>query len=216
MDIIYYGHSCFKIAGKSASVVTDPFDPSIVGLKLPKLSADIVTLSHDHQDHNFLEGVADVHKVVRNPGEYEIMGISILAFPSFHDATKGADRGENIVYVFELEGFRVAHLGDLGHMLDDALLSSLGDIDVLLLPVGGTYTIDPEMAVKVTQAIEPKMVIPMHYKTSGLKEDLASNLLPVEDFVKALGRTEEHTKKLSLKPGGLLPEELKLIILDRA
>lgn len=202
--------------GKSASVVTDPFDPSMVGLKLPKLSADIVTLSHDHQDHNFLEGVTDVHKVVRNPGEYEIMGVSILAFPSFHDATKGADRGENIVYVFELEGFRVAHLGDLGHMLDDTLLAALGDIDVLILPVGGTYTIDAEMAVKVTQAIEPKMVIPMHYKVSGMKEDLAANLLPVEDFVKALGRTEEHTKKLSLKPGGLLPEELKLIILDRA
>jgi len=216
MDIIYYGQSCFKISGKTASVVTDPFDPAFTGLKFPKTSADIVTCSHSHPDHNFVSGVVDVHKVVKDPGEYEIMGISILAFPTFHDTTNGSERGENIIYVFELEGFRVAHLGDLGHKLDDNMLSNLGDIDVLLIPVGGTYTIDAEAAVQVTQAIEPKIVIPMHYKTPGLAPAISDNLQPVDDFIKALGRTEEHTKKLSLKPGGLLPDDLKLIILDRA
>ncbi len=216
MDIIYYGHSCFKISGKSASLVTDPFDPESTGLKLPKTSADIVTCSHTHSDHNFVSGVSDVHKLVQNPGEYEIRGISILAFPSFHDDTHGTERGENIIYVYELEGFRIAHLGDLGHKLDDTMLSNIGDIDVLMIPVGGTYTIDAETAVQVTQAIEPRIVIPMHFRSPGLKAELAEKLQPVDDFIKALGRTEEHTKKLSLKQGTLLPEDLKLIILDRS
>lgn len=198
------------------SVITDPFDPTKVGIKFPKTTADIVTLSHDHEDHNFTEGVGEIHKIVRNPGEYEIMGVSILAFPSFHDATNGSERGENMICVFELEGFRVAHLGDLGHMPDDQTLSAMGDIDVLMVPVGGTYTIDAEMAVKVTHAIEPKMVVPMHYQVAGMKPELSEKLTPVETFVAALGLAEERTKKLSLKPGGLLPEEVKLIILERA
>lgn len=216
MDIIYLGHSCFKISGKNTSIITDPFDPTVVGIKFPKTSADIVTLSHDHKDHNYVEGVTDTHKVVSNPGEYEIMGVSILAYPSFHDDKQGAERGENTIYVFEIEGFRVAHLGDLGHPLDDQTISAIGDIDVLMIPVGGTYTIDAETAVKITRSIEPKMVIPMHYQVSGMNEEMSKALSPVETFVTGLGLTEERTKKLSLKVGGLLPEDLKLIILERA
>ncbi len=216
MDIIYYGHSSFKISGKTASVITDPFDPQMVGIKFAKTTADIVTLSHAHPDHNYIEGVSEVHKIIQNPGEYEVKGISMLAYPTFHDANKGADRGENLIFVFELEGYRVAHLGDLGHMLDESLLSAIGDIDVLMIPVGGTYTIDAEMAAKVTNAIEPKMIIPMHYQVPGMKPDLAEKLAPVETFVTELGMSAEHMKKLSLKPGTLLPEETKLIILDRA
>lgn len=215
MDIIYLGHSSFKISGKSSSVVTDPFDPQVVGLKYPKTESDIVTLSHNHSDHNYTGGVESVHKVIQGPGEYEIRGISIMGFPSFHDNKKGEERGENTIFVFELEGFRLVHLGDLGHSLSDETITDIGDIDVLMVPVGGTYTLNAEEAAAVTRAIEPRYVIPMHYQTEGLKPELSSALTPVDAFVTALGLTPERMKKLSIKAGSVLTDELKLVILER-
>ncbi len=216
MDIIYLGHSSFKITGKNASVVTDPFDPKMVGLKLPKTSADIVTLSHDHEDHNFVEGISDVHKVIQGPGEYEVREISMIGIPSFHDQTKGSERGKNTIFVFELEGFRVVHLGDLGHTLDEATIEAIGDTDVLFVPCGGKYTLNAEEALAVTRAISPKIVIPMHYKADGLNDETFAELQTVESFVEALGQTPERMKKYSIKAGTVITDELKLIILDRA
>jgi L-ascorbate metabolism protein UlaG (beta-lactamase superfamily) len=215
MDIIYLGHSSFKISGKRASVVTDPYDPGMTGLKAPSVEAQIVTVSHNHLDHNFVSWVSGVKKVIDGPGEYEIEGISILGFPTFHDDKNGAERGKNIVFVFEVDGFRIAHLGDLGHTLSEDQINAIGDIDILLVPTGGKYTINSEKAVEVVQSIEPLIIIPMHYSVPGLKEDSFSELEKSDKFVTAIGYPSESLPKLSLKDRSLLPEEPKVYILER-
>lgn len=214
MDIIYLGHSSFKIAGKAGTVVTDPFDPSMVGIKYPKVEADIVTVSHDHKDHNQTELVTNVHKVISEPGEYEVRGISVLGFPAFHDSEKGAVRGKNTIYVIEIDGFRIAHLGDLGHPLSESAINGLGTIDILMVPVGGEFTIGPADAATVAKAIEPSVIIPMHFKNEGMNPEISDKLLPVEDFLSALGMSAERTNKFSAKEG-TLSEEMKVVILER-
>ena len=128
MEISFLGHSSFKLKGKTGSVVTDPFDPQMVGLKYSGVEGDIVTVSHEHDDHNRVSLVKGAKKVISGPGEYEILGISILGFPSFHDDRKGSVRGKNTIYVFEIDGLRLAHLGDLGHALSEELVEDLGDM----------------------------------------------------------------------------------------
>lgn len=221
MDIIYLGHSSFKISGKSATVVTDPFDPQMTGMRFPNVTADIVTVSHGHPDHNFtqavtgelVDGAARI-RVIDGPGEYEVKGVSVLGFPSFHDDKSGEERGGNTMYVIEIDGLRIAHLGDLGHTLSDSDITEIGNIDVLLVPVGGKFTIGPEDAVKVTRAIEPSIVIPMHFKPEGASNEMFNEMSTVEAFTTALGGTAELMKKLSLKPGALGEEKMKLIVLS--
>ena len=215
MDIIFLGHSSFKLKGKDASVVTDPFDPQMVGLKYSGVEGEIVTISHDHRDHNQANLVKGVKKVINGPGEYEIMGVSILGFPSFHDDKNGAERGKNTIYVFEIDELRIAHLGDLGHELAEALVGELGDIDILLLPVGGTFTIGPEIAAKVVQAIEPSIVIPMHYQTPGLNAQGFAKLTGVQEFLKALGLSVECLPKLSIKKEDITEEMQKVVVLEK-
>lgn len=214
MDIIFLGHSSFRIKGRSASLVTDPYDPKMVGLKYSPQEADIVTVSHEHADHNQSDLVKNVKKVVSGPGEYEIMGISILGFPSFHDDAKGAKRGKNTIFVFEVDDFRICHLGDLGHTLAEQLVEDLGDIDILLIPVGGEFTIGPQEAVSVVQAIEPSLIIPMHYQVSGLNQESFGALMPVEAFLKEVGLPVETLPKLSLKKEDL-GEDQKVVVLEK-
>jgi L-ascorbate metabolism protein UlaG (beta-lactamase superfamily) len=209
MEIAYLGHSSFKLKGKNLSIVIDPYDSEKVGLKFPKTDADIVTISHDHFDHNKVENVTDVRKVITRPGEYEMNGVSIIGVSSFHDNQKGELRGKNTIYVYEIDGFRIAHLGDLGHTLLEKQLEEIGSIDVLLIPVGGYYTIDSAAAVEFAQSIEPRIIIPMHYNENNRNE----NLEPVDAFVKQIALTPETLPKLVLKDA--LPEgEQKLIILE--
>ena len=215
MDISYLGHSSFRIKGKNASIITDPFDPKMVGLKFPKSSAEIVTISHDHGDHNFTENISDVKKVVSGPGEYEIMGISIMGFATYHDDKKGEEKGKNTIYVFELDDLRLAHLGDLGHDLSDDLVNELGTIDILMVPVGGFYTIDAEKALTVVTEIEPSIIIPMHYQVPGLSSETFSKLTGVDDFVNATGFKSEKLDKLSVKKSDLPEEGKRLVILER-
>lgn len=215
MDLTFLGHSSFRLKGKTGSVVIDPFDPQMVGLKFPKIDADIVTVSHAHTDHNKIDLVTNVKKVVEGPGEYEILGISIIGIQSFHDAKKGEERGKNTIFVYEIDGLRLCHLGDLGHTLGESTLDAIGRIDVLMVPVGGFYTIGPTEAVDVVQAVEPSNIIPMHYKMDGLNPELADKLTPVEDFIKALGITSEVLPKLSLNKDLLSEEEQKVYILEK-
>ena len=214
MDIIFLGHSSFKISGKTASVLTDPFDPNTVGLKFPKVSADIVTISHDHNDHNQVNLVSDVKRVIKGPGEYEIAGISIIGFSSFHDDKKGEVRGKNTIYIFEIDGLRIAHLGDLGHNLDDEMVSGIGDINILLIPVGGEYTIGPAIALGIVQNIEPDIVIPMHYQMEGLNPEVFSKLENLDGFLKEVGVTVERLDKLTVKKEEL-GETKKIVILAK-
>src|SRR6185369_7759330 len=152
MEIVYLGHSSFKLSGKNTKLVTDPFDSSLVGLKYPKVEADIVTISHHHPDHDKSEQVSEVKKIVDGPGEYEIGGVSIIGISSFHDDKKGAERGKNTIYLIEMDGLKLLHLGDLGHLLTDKEKSEIGDIDVMFIPVGGEYTIDAKTAYELVKS----------------------------------------------------------------
>ena len=214
MDITFLGHSSFRLKGRGASLVTDPFDPKMVGLKYSGVEADIVTISHNHNDHNQASLVKNSKKVVVGPGEYEIMGISILGFASYHDADKGAKRGPNTIYVFEMDDLRLCHLGDLGHELSEDLVEALGDIDILFIPVGGEFTIGAESAVKVVQAVEPSIVIPMHYQAPGLNQESFKALAPVDDFLKEVGLTVERLPKLTIKKEEF-GEEKKVVVLEK-
>jgi L-ascorbate metabolism protein UlaG (beta-lactamase superfamily) len=213
MDITYFGHSSFKLRGRTASVITDPFDPQDVGLKFAKQSADIVTVSHEHSDHNFVENVKDLKKVVNGPGEYEIMGVSIVGIQTYHDDEKGVIRGKNTVYVFEMDNMRICHLGDLGHKMDDKQMEEIGEIDVLLVPVGGKYTIDSTQALEIVRAIEPNITIPMHYQVPGLNADKYGELEAVDNFTNEIGMTVERLPKLSIKKGELDVEK-KVVVLE--
>ncbi len=210
MDISWFGQSYFKLKGKSASVVMDPFDPEFVGLKKVKQNADIVTISHPHQDHNNVEMIEGEPFVIRGAGEYEVKGVRIQGIQTFHDTKQGKDRGINTMFVMDIDGIVVCHCGDLGHELTDAQLEELPDIDVLLIPVGGIYTIDPAGASKVIAQVEPKVVIPMHYKVPGLKIELGT----LDEFLHAYGKgSVTPVNKYSITKDKL-PENEEIVVLE--
>jgi len=213
MFISYLGHSCFKIQDKIGSdgvtVVTDPFDKDF-GLKVPNFEADVVTISHGHADHSNSSSLRGNPFVVDVPGEYEIKGAMVVGVESFHDDKQGADRGKNTIFRIEVDGIVIAHLGDLGHSLSDEQLAQLGVIDILLIPVGGKYTLDAKKAVEVVNQIEPRIVIPMHYKVAGSKIDIDG----VEKFVKELGVKPRREERLKMAKKDLPQEGMDLVIMD--
>jgi len=215
MDIIYLGHSSFKIKGKTATVITDPFDPAMVGLKYPRNEADIVTVSHNHDDHNNTGLIVNTKMIITSAGEYEIMGISIVGIEVDHDATGGSERGKNVIYIFETDGVRIAHFGDLGHKLSDKIIEQMGDIDVLMIPVGGIYTIGPRDAVDVAKEFESPFIIPMHYKMAGMNEKVFGKLSTIDDFLRESGYEIERLDKLSIKKELINYEQRKVIILEK-
>jgi len=214
MDIRYLGHSSFKISGKQSSVVTDPFSEKDLGFPYPEVSASVVTVSHDHTDHNQYKRVRGVKKVFSAPGMYEVESVSFLGLPSFHDDAGGQKRGKNTIFVIEMDGVRIAHLGDLGHDLSQGDIDKLGEVDVVFVPVGGVYTIGPRQAAEITRRIDPKITIPMHYKTKGINEEIFGALSEVDEFVREIGLEKKMEKKLTIKQGSLLPEENQLVIFD--
>lgn len=180
-SIKWSGHSCFTITNqKGTKVVTDPFGDGI-GYKVPELYAQIVTVSHDHFDHNNLATVKSNFTAIRERGKFNINGIKIKGTKTYHDTENGALRGENTVYTYDIDGVSVCHLGDLGHQLSKEQINSIGKVDVLMIPVGGLYTIDGAEAAKVVSQLNPKVVIPMHYKTDALSADFG-DVSKVEDF----------------------------------
>ncbi|MBP7768755.1 MBL fold metallo-hydrolase [Candidatus Woesebacteria bacterium] len=218
MTITYHGHSCFKLRGRRGTVVTDPYDAA-VGLTLPSLTADMVTVSHDHYDHNAsskVKGTARRERpfVIDKPGEYEVGGISIFGVPSFHDANKGVERGPNSIFTILLDDLRICHLGDLGHEVDAQLQEDIGSVDILLIPVGGVYTINPEKAVKVIRSLEPSIVIPMHYKTPGHDEKVFAEVATLEQFLKEYGVEVAAVPKLDIEKADL-PEETTVVVLQQ-
>src|SRR3989344_4528961 len=205
MEITYLGHSSFKFKGKTACVVTDPFDEKCG--KFPRdIVADIVTISHDHTDHNQKEKVGGAPFVIEGPGEYEVKGVSVIGVHTYHDEKEGVERGANTVYVIEIDGLRVAHFGDLGHKLTQDQLQEMGPIDIILVPVGGVYTIDAKTAVEVVRQVDPWVVIPMHYQTPELK--LTHELAGVGDFLKEMGKPEVPAVSKYVISAERLPTEL--------
>jgi len=209
MDISWLGHSCFRIKGSHAIVITDPYSPDL-GYSLGKPNARIVTVSHQHPGHSYTQGVGGEPRLVTGPGEYEIGGILIIGVATFHDGDGGRKRGKNTAYLMEIDEISVCHLGDLGHVLTAEQVEELDNVDVLLLPVGGVSTINAPMAAEIVRQLEPKVVVPMHYKTSALSMELD----PVEKFLKEIGVKEVTPQpKLSLTRSSL-PESTQVFLLD--
>ena len=215
MEITYLGHSSFRIKGKSAVLVTDPFSSEKVGLKFPKhVEADIVTVSHEHPDHNDAAVVEGTPYVVHGPGEYEIKGVGVVGIPTFHDAENGQTRGKNTVYRYDFEGLSIVHLGDLGHLLSSAQVDDLDTVNILFVPVGGVSTINAEQAVQVINDIEPDIVIPMHYGRPELDQATYGAMTPVSEFLKAIGKVDVVPQaKLSITKDKL-PAEMQVIVLE--
>lgn len=215
MELTYINHACFKLRGKSGTLVTDPFDAS-TGLTLPAISADLVTVSHQHPDHNAVNKISGTARrqkpfIVSAAGEYEVGGISVFGTPSFHDENKGVERGQNIIFSMLIDDIHICHLGDLGHELTAPQLEELSSVDILLVPVGGFYTIDAKTAVKVIMQIEPGIVIPMHYRTDKHSETY-KDVAPLEDFLKEYGSSPTPQPKLNIEKSKI-PEETELIVL---
>ena len=211
MRITWFGHACFGLVSDSGiTIITDPFDET-VGYKLPDVQADIVTVSHQHFDHNYVKGVSGNPEVVSEAGDYRIKGIPIKGVKSYHDDQGGSKRGINIVYVFEIDGVRVCHLGDLGHVLAREQVEQIGAVDVLLVPVGGTYTIDASAATSVVSSLKPSIAIPMHYKTDRINFPIEG----VDEFLEAMGggtRVDDHT--LEVKKQDVEGGETRVLVLD--
>jgi len=220
MQIIWHGQSCFQITtnqGKNnqVSIVIDPFSDEI-GLKLPKLEADILLVTHHHKDHDNTKEVQSPkgggnYFLINGPGEYEVKNIFIQGIQSFHDNVQGKERGENTIYTIEAEDLKLCHLGDLGQKeLTDEQLETIGEVDILLIPVGGVYTISAKEALNVMSQIEPNITIPMHYQIPKLKNKLDG----LDKFLKSLGiKSMTPENKLSIKKKDILPEEAKIIVL---
>jgi L-ascorbate metabolism protein UlaG (beta-lactamase superfamily) len=209
MDISWLGHSCFRLRSSHATVITDPYPPDL-GYSLGKPTARIVTVSHQHPGHSYVTGIGGEPKLVTGPGEYEISGVLIIGMTTFHDGERGTKRGKNTVYLYEVDEVVVCHLGDLGHVLTTKQVEEIENVDVLLLPVGGVSTIDAPMAAEVVRQLEPKVVVPMHYKTEALTRELE----PVDRFLKEMGIKEVASQpKLSFTKANL-PATTQVFLLD--
>jgi len=209
MEITWYGHSFFRIKAREGSIVTDPFSKQI-GYSVPRVTADIVTISHNHPGHNNAEAIKGEPKVIRGPGEYEVKGIFVFGIPTNHDKRNGRERGRNTVFLFEMENLTVCHLGDLGHVLNQSQVEALGEVGVLLIPVGGTSTLTAPLAVEVVNLIDPRIVVPMHYRTPAV----TLKLDPLDKFLKEIGTKVEAPQESLKVTAGSLPEETQIVVLE--
>ena len=175
------------------------------------MDAEVVTVSHDHENHSFTQVVRDGAYEIHGPGEYEIAGVSVIGVPTYHDSEKGAKHGRNTVYLIEIDEVRVCHLGDLGHKLEDTSAEAVATPDVLLVPVGGLSAMNAAQAAEVVRQLEPRYVVPMHYAIPGVKVKLE----PVDRFLKEMGVTaSEPQPKLSVQKSSVSEYETKVVVLE--
>ncbi len=216
MIIQYYGHSCFKLTTKpegrgqgDVNVFFDPFDKSI-GLRPPQGSADLVLISHHHPDHDNAAAIKGEPSIIDIPGEYSVKGVNIVGLSSFHDEKGGEERGLNTIYILESEDLRVCHLGDLGADLSEKQYEAISGVDILMIPVGGNYTIDGARAAKMVKKIEPRVVIPMHFKTKGVTADITDE----KSFCDEIGNCPtERVAKLNFKKKDAEDKKMEVIIM---
>lgn len=209
MELTWLGHSCFRIRGREAAIVTDPCPPS-TGYTIGKPTADILTVSHKHDNHAYTKAVAGDPVLIERPGEYEVHGAFVTGVGTYHDANRGASHGPNVSFIFEMEDLRVCHLGDLGHTPTPEQVEEMSGVAVLLVPVGGDTTIDGAVAAEVVNLIEPSLVIPMHYRTPAMQDGLA----PLDRFLKEMGAKDlEPQPKLTVTHSSL-PHETQIVLLD--
>jgi L-ascorbate metabolism protein UlaG (beta-lactamase superfamily) len=212
--IQFLGQACFVITSQAGlKIVTDPYTPTNTLAYSPvDVTDDIITVSHEHADHNNVAGVKGQPEVIRGTGVKNIKGIEFKGIPTWHDASNGTQRGQNTVFIFSIDGMKFCHLGDLGHRLSPEQISQIGNLDILLIPVGGNYTIDAKMATEVMNDLNAKITIPMHYKTPKANLPISG----VEDFLQG----KENVKKLNssiyqFMPGDL-PDKIQIVVLEPA
>lgn len=210
MDIIWHGYSCFTLKTKNCTTVIDPYGTEI-GLKLPQLKADVVLVSHDHEGHNNSKAVAGEPRLIDWPGEYEVksMAITALSLPYEKEGSE-EKKGEGLIFLMNIDGLRICFLGDIGDVPNDVLIESIGDVDILMLPVGGGNVLDAKKAHMVIEELEPRAVIPMHYATPGVKAQIDG----AEPFLKAIGAsTIEPKDKFTVSTHSELDGEKTICIL---
>ena len=208
MKVKWYGHAAFLLTSdKGFKIITDPYEPGGFGGQIGygKISdvADVVLISHDHADHNYVQGLSGKPRVIKGVGLHKVKDLEFKGIGTYHDESQGSERGQNTIFCFTLDGLRICHLGDLGHVPNDSEAKEIGPVDLLLLPVGGLYTINPSQATRTAQQLDPRVIIPMHYKTSKCGFPLAT----VEEFtggkpsVKFFQGAELEIKKEALPKG---------------
>lgn len=202
MKIKWFGQSCFMITSEEGiKILTDPYI-SMLGYKLPEIEADIVSTSHDHRDHNNINAVKSDFTHISKPGSFSKCGVDIKGVETFHDKVSGAEKGTNIIYNFKVDGINICHCGDLGHTLSSKQVEEIGKVDILLLPVGGGYTIGAVDAVEVVKQLKPLVVIPMHYRTKALGS-MGKLFDKVDDFISASGLSAEEYAELELNKASI-------------
>lgn len=217
MKIKFLGHAAFLVTtADGIKIVTDPYEPGgfdgAIGYGPLKEPADFAVVSHDHADHNYVKMVPGDPVVVKGPGEQRHGDIVFRALAAYHDTTRGAERGRNIVRVIEADGMTVCHLGDLGHILSPEDATALGTIDVLMVPVGGTFTVDAKGATSVVNRLRPHIAIPMHYRTPKVALDIA----PVDDFLAGKSRVRRVSGSEIEVTKDTLPEPTEIVVLEPA
>ncbi|MBU0981497.1 MBL fold metallo-hydrolase [Patescibacteria group bacterium] len=212
MDITFHGHSCFTIKGKSATIITDPY--AGLGTNLPNLKADIVTLGDEYAEKMGEVAVVEGEpKVLNWPGEFEVANVTIESLGAKHFAKIDTEEGDDVnIFIFNIDGIKICHLSGLGHELSDELLDHIGDVDILMVPVGGNVVLEGKGAQKLVESIEPRVVIPMYYAATETK----MNLDGVAEFLKAVGQSNlEPQEKYSVSGKSSLPEDkMEFILLE--
>lgn len=209
MDITWFGQSCFRLKYKGATIITDPYNGDL-GLKLPRQKADIVTISHEHADHNNVRAIGGEAVFFRGPGEYERAGIFVFGISTYHDRRNGRDRGRNTAYLIEGDGLSICHLGDLGHVPTQSQIEQLNALDVLFIPVGGSQTLTAGEAVEVVGLLVPRFVVPMHYQLPGIKIKLD----PVTKFLHEMGVAKVTPQESLRVMPAAEPQETQIIVLE--
>ena len=218
MEITYLGHSCFKLKSKEGLVVyLDPFKSDMVGMPLAKDVADVVTISHSHDDHSAVEVITGPISrketfVIDREGEYEIAGVQISAMKTFHDKNNGTERGKNLIMFIVMDGLHILHLGDICHKLSESQIEKVGSVDTLMVPVGGTFTLDANEAMEMIKEIQPSYAIPMHFRTSASK---IQELTTLESFLEKnkFPVSGESVHKIKLDEGSL-PDDTQILLMN--
>ena len=217
MKIKWYGHAAFLITSdQGLKIIIDPYEPGAFGgqLSYGKIidRAEIVLTSHDHADHNYTKDIPGSPQIIKGSGSKTIKGISIKGISTYHDPSKGSERGTNTIFAIKLDNIQLCHLGDLGHFLSDKDLAEIGPVDILLIPVGGFFTIDSKEATRVAEQIKPKILIPMHFKT----EKCGFPISPVEDFLKGKTNIKRAKASEATFDKANLPQQIEIVVLEHA
>jgi L-ascorbate metabolism protein UlaG (beta-lactamase superfamily) len=217
MKIKWYGHAAFLITSdEGTKIMIDPYEPGAFGGQLSygsiKDQADIVLTSHDHADHNYTTDLPGTPQVVKGSGSKTVKGISMKGISTYHDPSKGSERGANTIFTIKIDNIQLCHLGDLGHLLSDKELAEIGPVDILLIPVGGFFTIDPKEATRVAEQIKPKILIPMHFKT----EKCGFPIAPVEDFLKGKTNIKRPKASEATFDKATLSPQMEIVVLEHA